>query len=118
MRVTKNKIDALKGVYRIGDWTIHAKRTRGDGTKLGQTIFSSAYKKAIIVLHPNEIYKERRTFPDENIRSVLHHEFAEIVMGAHEDVLPDKITASPAFIKYKDMLAEHWAKIVMELTAE
>lgn len=115
MRLTKSLIDRMKGIYRVADWTVTAKKLRGSGKELGQTLYISEHKKAAIIIHPEAIQKEKRTFHEESQDTVLHHEFAEVVMANYETGLPKSISEHPKFVEYKDMLAEHWSRVVMEL---
>lgn len=116
MRITRKLVEQLKATYRLMDWNISVRKTRAKKGDLGNALYLDDHKKALILLHPEVIKGERAGFVAETQMTTLHHEFAEIVMAAYEHVLPDEVARSKPFERYKDMLAEHWSRVVMEVS--
>lgn len=114
MRITRKLVEQLKALYRLTDWNISVRKTRAKKGDLGNALYLEDHKKALILLHPEVIKGERAGFIAETQATTLHHEFAEIVMAAYEHALPTAVTSSKEFTRYKDMLAEHWSRVVME----
>lgn len=115
MRITRKLIEQLKTLYRLTDWNLRIVRsTKRKSDVLGSVEYVAEHKRGCITLYPRVIQETNRTFVDESEDTTLHHEFAELVMGSYETILPEEVRDSREFEVYKDMLAEHWCRVVME----
>lgn len=117
-KLPAREVARLKKLFMLADdWEIAveidtAKNPRG---YTGITHFLDN-RRAHVVLHPEAIKDVAKRFPSETLRSVLYHEFGEIVAAeAVEHTIPRRKQDTDEMMVLRDWLAERMARIVMAI---
>ncbi len=108
------EIRRLKKLFAIPEaWAVAvAIHEDEDADCAGQSVTIPPYQRALIDLWPEVIERVSADFPDETLKSVLYHEFGEMVASMYSMYLPDKIRRSPEVMAMRDGIAEHIRRIV------
>lgn len=114
---TNQAIDKLKALYELSGWDIYLKRAEA-GDVLGEVDLQPRFCEAVITVYADEIAHRRKRFPGENEWRVIEHEMGEIVVAECCDFLPEHITESDDFMRFRDIMADRIRRIVSRALAE